>query len=113
MSLRSAAYLLLVQGAPGDVDPTTGKGPEWGKAAPIGLLVILMLAVATFFLIRSMNRNLKKVPASFDSATAANAAPAATSERPISGDSAVTASPLAAPDPALDQAPDTSNSPPA
>ena len=32
---------------PADVDPSTGKGPEWGKAAPIGLLVILLLGIAT------------------------------------------------------------------
>jgi len=48
------------------VDPSTGKGPEWGKAAPIGLLVILLLVIATFFLLRSMVRKINKVPASFD-----------------------------------------------
>lgn len=52
--------------APVDVDPSTGKGPEWGKAAPIGLLVILLLVIATFFLLRSMVRKINKVPASFD-----------------------------------------------
>jgi hypothetical protein len=51
---------------PGDYDPSTGKGPEWGKAAPIGLLVILLLCVALVFLLRSFTRQLKKVPASFD-----------------------------------------------
>ena len=52
--------------APVDVDPSTGKGPEWGKAAPIGLLVILLLVIATYFLLRSMVRKINKVPASFD-----------------------------------------------
>lgn len=51
---------------PPDVDPSTGKGPEWGKAAPVGLLVILLLCIAMFFLMRSMNRKIKQVPASFD-----------------------------------------------
>lgn len=51
---------------PGDYDPTSGRGPDWGKAAPIGLLIILLLGVALFFLIRSMNKNLRRVPASFD-----------------------------------------------
>ncbi len=51
---------------PGDSDPTGGHGPEWGKAAPIGLLVLLLMGVALFLLIKSMNRNLRKVPASFD-----------------------------------------------
>ena len=51
---------------PGNSDPASGKGPEWGEAAPIGLLVWLLLGLALFLLIKSMNRNLRKVPASFD-----------------------------------------------
>lgn len=58
--------IVLAAPQPGDYDPSTGKGPEWGKAAPIGLLVILLLAIALFFLLRSFTRQLKKVPASFD-----------------------------------------------
>ncbi len=54
--------------SPADVDPTTGHGPEWGKAAPIGLLIVVLLCVAVYFLVKSMNRNLKKVPESFDPA---------------------------------------------
>lgn len=42
------------------------KGPEFGKASPIGLLVIVVLLVATFLLIRSMNKQLRKLPESFD-----------------------------------------------
>lgn len=60
------ASVLLAAPQPGDYDPSTGKGPEWGKAAPIGLLVILLLGIALFFLLRSFTRQLKKVPASFD-----------------------------------------------
>lgn len=41
-------------------------GPDFGKASPIGLLVVVLLLVATVFLLRSMNRQLKKVPKSFD-----------------------------------------------
>lgn len=58
--------IVLAAPQPGDYDPSTGKGPEWGKAAPIGLLVILLLGVAMFFLLRSFTRQLKKVPATFD-----------------------------------------------
>lgn len=43
-----------------------GKGPEWGKAAPIGLLVISLMVVAVVFLAKSMNKNLRRVPESFD-----------------------------------------------
>lgn len=59
--LRSA----LVLAAPDDNIPP-GKGPEWGKAAPIGLLVILLLGLALYFLIKNMNKQFRKVPASFD-----------------------------------------------
>jgi hypothetical protein len=57
------AALLLA--APDDNIPP-GKGPEWGKAAPIGLLIILLLGVALFFLIKNMNKQFRKVPESFD-----------------------------------------------
>lgn len=63
---RILTAIVLAAPQPGDYDPSTGKGSEWGKAAPIGLLVILLLGIATFFLLRSFTRQLKKVPASFD-----------------------------------------------
>ena len=67
MSLLATAVLALAEVPPADIDPTTGKGAEFGKAAPVGLLVILLMCVATFFLLRSMNRNMRKVPKTFDS----------------------------------------------
>ena len=42
------------------------RGPDYGKASPVGLLVVLLLLISMFFLVRSMNRQLKKVPESFD-----------------------------------------------
>jgi hypothetical protein len=41
-------------------------GPDFGKASPLGLLVVVLLVVATLFLLRSMNKQLRKVPESFD-----------------------------------------------
>ena len=41
-------------------------GPDFGKASPVGLLIIVLLLIATLLLLRSMNRQLKKVPESFD-----------------------------------------------
>ncbi|OJZ72585.1 hypothetical protein BRW65_16125 [Mycobacterium paraffinicum] len=41
-------------------------GPDFGKASPIGLLIVVLLLIATLLLLRSMNRQLKKVPESFD-----------------------------------------------
>ena len=39
-----------------------------GLAGPMALLVILLLAVATVFLIRNMNKRLKRLPESFPEA---------------------------------------------
>jgi hypothetical protein len=41
-------------------------GPDFGKASPVGLLVLVLLLVGTFALVWSMNRHLKKLPDSFD-----------------------------------------------
>lgn len=41
--------------------PPPGKGAEWGKAAPVGLLVILLLCVSVWLLLRSMSKHLRKV----------------------------------------------------
>ena len=63
---------LLADGSsPQDIDPSTGKGPEWGKAAPIGLLVIVLLCIAGYFLARSMSKHLRKVQQQADAARAA------------------------------------------
>lgn len=42
------------------------RGPDYGKASPVGLLIVVLLLLGVFALIRSMNRHLKKVPASFE-----------------------------------------------
>ena len=49
-----------------DPPPPPGKGPEFGEASPLGLLVVILLGIAVIFLIRSMTKHLKRVPASFD-----------------------------------------------
>ena len=46
--------------------PPPGKGPEFGKASPVGLVVVLLLAVVTVLLIRSMSKRIRRLPASFD-----------------------------------------------
>ena len=40
-------------------------GGDSGRASPIGLFVILALCVAVYFLWKSLNRHLKRVPDSF------------------------------------------------
>ncbi|MFI5843457.1 hypothetical protein ACIA8K_27495 [Catenuloplanes sp. NPDC051500] len=41
-----------------------------GLTGPMGALVIVLLAIATVFLIRSMNKRLRRLPESFDPPTA-------------------------------------------
>ena len=50
-------------------EPPPGKGDEFGKASPVGLVVIILLLLATVLLVRSMTKHLRKVPASFDGPT--------------------------------------------
>ena len=46
-----------------ETEPT---GPEFGKASPIGLVLILLLLIGTVLLIRSMNKRIKNLPATFE-----------------------------------------------
>jgi hypothetical protein len=41
-------------------------GPDFGKASPFGLLIVVLLLIGTFLLVRSMNKHLRKLPESFD-----------------------------------------------
>ena len=47
-------------------DGSTKTGPDFGKASPVGLLIVVLLLIGVFALVWSMNRHLKKIPASFD-----------------------------------------------
>ena len=49
-----------------DPAPPPGKGPEFGKASPVALVVILLLALATIVLMRSMSKRIKRLPTSFE-----------------------------------------------
>lgn len=60
-----------------------GQGQDFGKSSPVGLLVLLLFLVAVAFLIRSMTKHLKRVPASFDTdVPSAEAAPGANGHDP-------------------------------
>ncbi len=56
------------------------RGPDYGKASPIGLLIVALLLIGLFLLLRSMNRHLKKVPPNFDTPAESEAATAAGAE---------------------------------
>jgi hypothetical protein len=58
--------LMLVVGLLADEQAPNDTGPDFGKASPFGLLVVVLLLVGTFLLIWSMNKHLRKLPESFD-----------------------------------------------
>ncbi|RIJ69778.1 hypothetical protein D1871_21190 [Nakamurella silvestris] len=89
--LPPGLLIFLAGPQPGDPDPNNGKGPEWGKAAPVGLLIIVLIGVAIVFLVRSMNKHVKNLPASFD--TVAVGGPAAGSGAVGSGAAGASADP--------------------
>lgn len=41
-------------------------GPDFGKASPVGLIIIVLLLIGVFVLVWSMNKHLKRLPKSFD-----------------------------------------------
>jgi hypothetical protein len=57
--------LVVVVGLLAD-EPPRNTGPDFGKASPFGLLIVVLLVIGTAFLVWSMNRQLKKLPESFD-----------------------------------------------
>ena len=50
-------------------NPPRDTGPDFGKASPFGLLVVVLLLIGTFLLVRSMNKHLRKLPESFEPGT--------------------------------------------
>jgi hypothetical protein len=58
--LHLAALALLADNGPHN------SGPDFGKASPFGLLMVVLLLISLLFLVRSMNRHLRKLPESFD-----------------------------------------------
>jgi hypothetical protein len=58
--------VVMIAGLLADQTPKD-TGPDFGKASPFGLLIVVLLLIGTFLLVRSMNRHLKKLPQSFDS----------------------------------------------
>lgn len=42
-----------------------GQGEDFGKSSPVGLLLLVLFLIAVFFLVRSMTKHLRRIPASF------------------------------------------------
>jgi hypothetical protein len=65
IDVSAAVPMVLAQPSPKPEEPG-GRGEDFGKSSPVGFLVLILFFVAVAFLIRSMNKHLKRVPASFD-----------------------------------------------
>jgi hypothetical protein len=63
--LPTATVAIVLAQQPGQGDHG-GQGEDFGKSSPVGLLVLLLFLIAVAFLVRSMSKHLKRVPASFD-----------------------------------------------
>ncbi|WP_043841196.1 hypothetical protein [Amycolatopsis taiwanensis] len=60
-----ATHAIVLAAQPGNGD-NGGQGEDFGKSSPTGLLLLLVFLIAVAFLVRSMTKHLKRVPASFD-----------------------------------------------
>jgi hypothetical protein len=62
---ETIALVVQPSPVPGPEDPG-GRGEDFGKSSPLGFLVLIVFFIAVAFLVRSMTKHLKRVPASFD-----------------------------------------------
>ncbi|MDX3190897.1 hypothetical protein PV458_21010 [Streptomyces sp. MN03-5084-2B] len=76
----TASALVLTQ-QPGNGD-NGGQGEDFGKSSPVGFLVLILFLIAVAFLVRSMTKHLKRVPASFDDPPAQESADEPPAEAP-------------------------------
>lgn len=75
--VTTTALVLAQQPDGGD---NGGQGEDFGKSSPVGFLLLLVFLIAVAFLVRSMTKHLKRLPASFDkeeSESAEQSAPSA------------------------------------
>lgn len=78
LHINDALTVLLAEGP-------KNTGPDFGKASPVGLLIVVLLLIAVFALVWSMNRHLKKAGTHFAAEEAAGIPAAGTSAGADSG----------------------------
>jgi hypothetical protein len=64
--MSTLAVQLVLAAGPTTSNQPGGQGQEFGSSGPVALILIIVLFIAVAFLIRSMTKHLKRVPASFD-----------------------------------------------
>ena len=73
-SLGSTVALVAVQPSnTNDGNDKGGQGEDFGKSSPVGLVLLIVFFIAIFFLVKSMNKHIKGLPASFDEPAAEDA----------------------------------------
>ncbi|NUS63846.1 MAG: hypothetical protein HOQ46_09365 [Saccharothrix sp.] len=65
MPWSQTTAVVLAQPPSTDKDPG-GQQEDFGKSSPLGLLVLVLFFIAVVFLVKSMSKHLRKLPASFD-----------------------------------------------
>lgn len=65
-SVGSTVALVAVQPSNTNDDDKGGQGEDFGKSSPVGLVLLIVFFIAVFFLVKSMNKHIKGLPASFD-----------------------------------------------
>lgn len=73
VNLLATEILLAQTPTPTPPPGQNSTGAEFGKSGPFGLVIVLLLLIGVVFLIRSMNRHLRKLPANFDEKSTAGA----------------------------------------
>jgi hypothetical protein len=76
-----ATTALVLAQQPGNGD-NGGQGEDFGKSSPVGFLLLLVFLIAVAFLVRSMTKHLKRIPASFDEEEPAPASPEEPADEP-------------------------------
>nr|WP_229905685.1 hypothetical protein [Lentzea cavernae] len=75
--------LVAVQPSNPNENDKGGQGEDFGKSSPVGLVLLIVFFIAVFFLVKSMNKHIKGLPASFDEpADASPETPAAPASEP-------------------------------
>lgn len=85
VAVRQTVAEVAQPSQPPQPDEPGGRGADFGKSSPVGLLVMLLFFIAVAFLVRSMTKHLKRVPASFDKDQEATETPEA-DDQPSSSD---------------------------
>lgn len=81
--VTTTALVLAQQPGSGD---NGGQGEDFGKSSPVGFLLLLVFLIAVAFLVRSMTKHLKRLPATFDKEEPVSAdEPVAEPQKPENG----------------------------